>query len=907
MRFERWVYTIPLRLRSLLRRGRVEAELDEELRYHLERQVEENLARGMTAEEAREAALRAMGGVEQRKEECRDARRVTPVEDFVRDLRYGLRVMLKHPGFTAVAVLSLALGIGANTTIFSMVNGFILRPLPVQNPEELVVPFWGGKTDAEAWGPFSYANYVDLRERNKSLSGLLAVTLTSAGISSGDRGGGASGRAEVVLGEVVSGNYFDVLGVEPVLGRGFLPEEDRAQNAHPVAVISHALWQRWFNADPSVLGKTIQLNGSPFTVVGVVPETFKGVEFGARPSFWVPLMMLSKFGPGEGWEANRGWRMFELMGRLRPGVTAAQAEADLNLALEDLSRLYPTNENTKIQIVSELDGRFSSASGFFKFTSAIALCVSGLVLLVACANVANLMLARAVARTREIGIRLAIGASRFRVVRQLLTESLLLASLGGALGWLLARWGTGLVNASLPPMPLPVELDVSPDLTVFKWVVAVSLLTGVISGLAPALLASRPDLVAVIKGDGAAQAHGSRGRRWSLRGVLVVAQVAISVVVLICAGLFLRSLNKALHVDPGFSSENLVTMRLNTGFLGYAPATSERFYTELLRRVESLPGVRAASLADHLPLENGGSLRDNVMKEGEPDPLPNEGLVVACNVVGPKYFEAVRTPLVVGRGFTEQDDGDAPRVVIVNQEFARRFYGGERDALGKRFRFWHTSQPLMEIVGVARDGRYENLYEDPLPFMFLPHSQHFESDMSLLISATSAADLKAVTERARQEIARMDARMPVFAVQVAEQNLSFAYWAPRLAAGMSTAFGLLALTLATTGLYGVMTYAVTQRTREIGVRMALGAKIADVLKLILGQGVSLVLVGIAVGLAGAFAVTRVLSGMLLGVGATDAVTFLGVAVLLVAVGSLACWIPARRAARVDPLRALRYE
>ena len=893
------------RLADLFGREKRERELAEELESHLEMHIEDNLRAGMNPQEARRQALVKLGGLTQTKEECRRRRGFPMLEDLWQDLRYGVRILARHPGFTAVAVLALALGIGVNTAILSAVNGFVLRPLPVDKPAELLTPYWGRKTDTQVWGEFSYPNYVDLREQNRSFSDLCAWMETSAGISSSEsRNAGDSERAEVVWGELVSGNYFDVMGVKPLLGRGFLPEEDLTPNAHPVTVISHALWQRRFDADPAILGKTIYLNGLPYNVIGVMPESFLGSTFYLHHSFWVPLMMAQKFGRRAEWQTNRNYALFKLYGRLKPGLTLAQAETDLNLVADSLAKLYPgDNADTKIQLTTEVEGRYADATRVIRYGGLLALCVSGLVLLLACANVANLMLARAATRAREIGIRLAIGASRGRIVRQLLTESVLLSLLGGVLGLALAYWGTDVMRANFPPVPYPISLDFAPDVYVLKWMLLVSLLTGVIFGLAPALLASRADLVAVIKG---AAGQTRRRRRWNLRGALVVAQVTISIIVLICAGLFIRSLSKALETDPGFRTENLVTMMINPRVLGYDQKAIWRFFPEVLRRIETQPGVRAAALTDDLPLTVGDLSRGPIVKEGEAEPPPNQGVISACSFVSPKYFETMRTPLVMGRDFTERDDADAPPVVVVNQEFARRFYGSTENAVGKRFRFAQGT-PLLEIIGIAKDGLYRNLYEDRRPYMFLPVYQQAHGGVTLLISAQSAADLQAVAESARREIAQLDARLPVVGVMLAEENLSLAYWGPRMAAGMATTFGVLALVLATMGLYSVMTYDVSQRTREIGIRMALGAQVRDVLRLIVSQGVQMVLVGVVLGLAGAFALTRVLASLLLGVGTTDLATFIGVAVLLVAVALLACYISARRAARVDPLVALRHE
>jgi macrolide transport system ATP-binding/permease protein len=901
-----YLRALAARLRGLFGDRRANQELDDEIETHMRLLAERYVRQGMSEAGAAWASRRQFGNVTLLKEEHRDMRAIRLIETFIQDLRYGARTLLRTPGFTLIIVITLALGIGVNTVILSTVNGFLLRGLAVEKPAELISAFWGKKSDPQVWDIFSYPNYIDVRNRTQSFSGLAAWNnMYSASLSTTDsRNAGGQERAELIWGERVSGNYFEVMGVKPILGRGFLPEEDRTQNTHPVVVISHALWQSRFNADAAIVGKTIYLNGVAFAVVGVAPETFYGSQFTMRQSFWTPLMMSSKFGLGAEWETNRDWKNIFVYGRLKPGVTMAQAEAELNLIADGLAKQYPNNTDTKIQVKAETDGRYQSLTKTFKLGGWLAMCVAGLVLLVACANVANLMLARAAARAKEIGIRLAIGAGRRRIVRQLLTESVLLSLLGGALGWLVAYWGTWLVAASVPPFPWPINLHVSPDGYVLKWMLGLSLLTGLIFGLAPALLASRPDLVAVIKGDAAGQRSGRR--RWSLRGALVVAQVAISIIVLICAGLFLRSLNKALKVDPGFSAENLVTMFLDPNLPGYDKAAGLRFYQELTRRIEAQPGVRAVSLATFLPLGGGGDGRGPIVKEGEADPPPNQGIGSSCGFIAPKYFATMRTPLVMGREFTEHDTADAPPVVIVNQEFARKFYGSEQNALGKRFRFWQGT-PLMEIVGIAKDGYYGSLYEDRQTYMFLPEYQNYQSQMLLLISANSADDLKAIVEHARREIGQMDARIPVFGVTMAEANLSYAYWGPRLAAGMATAFGLLALLLATMGLYSVMTYAVSQRTREIGIRMALGAQAGAVLRMEVWRGLQLALVGATLGLAAAFGLTRIMKNLLFNVSPTDPATFALIVLLLVAVALIASYIPARRAAKVDPLLAIRNE
>jgi len=819
------------------------------------------------------------------------------------DLRFGARMLRKQRGFTFIAALTLALGIGVNTAIFSAVSSLLLRPSPYAQPEKLAIVFTGAKQQPRVYDDFSYLNYLDYRDRNLSFSGLIAYRMTSAAIS--NTSGGSDDRAEVVWGETVSGNYFDVLGAPPALGRGFRLEEDRTPNTHPVVVLGHSLWLRRFNADPSIVGRSVYLNGHPFTVIGVAPERFTGTKFALRMEFWVPLMMRARMNINDAWRTDRSRQSLGLMGRLKPDVTIAQAEADLSLIAQELEKSYPqANEGRKVQVVTEREGRVNEAFPVMRLSSLLALGAVGLVLLIACVNVANLLLARGAARSREIGVRLSLGAGRGRIMRQLLTESLLLSLLGGALGLLLAYWSADLLNATIPPMPYVVDLNFAPDRLTLFWATGVSLLTSVIFGLSPALSASRVDLVAVVKSSGDS---GSAARRMGPRNLLIVAQLAVSVVVLVCAGLFLRSLRNSQAADVGFNVENLVSMQLDPELLGYNAEEGKRFYAELARRVATLPGVSSATVAHILPLGDNGWSTGPLIKEGEAPPSPNQGLYVHYSSIGVRYFETMGTRLLLGRDFTEHDGADAPQVVIVNLELARRLYGGAENAIGKRFLLADSSHAPFEIVGVAADGKYRNIYEDPRPYMFLPHQQFYISQATLTARAQSSGALQAVAEGMRREAQRLDPRLPAFDLKTAEQHMSWAYWGPKLGAGLSLVSGLLALALATMGLYGVMSYAVSCRKKEVGVRMALGAQQRDVLRLILRQGMALVVVGLACGLVAALALGRVLTGLLLGVGGSDPLVFVGVVALLALTALIACLIPARRATQVDPLVALRHE
>ena len=832
------------------------------------------------------------------------------------DLRYGVRMLMKKPGFTLMAAFTLSLGIGANTAIFSVVNMFLFRPAPVERPDELAAVFVGNEPGM--WMMHTYPQYVDLRDQNSVFLGLAASKMATVAISAEEHPGErANEHSNVIRGEIVNGNYFDVLGVRPAFGRTFTPEEDRAPNAHPVVVLSHGLWQRRFRSDPELVGRAVYLNGRPFTVIGIAPPSFIGTTFALEMDFWAPIMMQEQLGGSAEWFKERGsGNDLSLLGRLKPGVTMRQAQANLDILAQGLARPKPmSNESIKYVVVSEIEGRYYGYFGWYKLIAALALGFSGLVALVACANVANLLLARATARSREIVIRLALGASRRRIIRQLLMESMPLAMLGGGLGLLLSLWGVDLMKAGwffYIDSQLAV-VDFSPDLRTLNWTLAVSLITWLLFGSAPAWHAARTDLLPVLKNETGAGAVGSR--RSILRNLLVIAQLAISVVVLVCAGLFVKSLYKAQTADPGFQSEKLLSVRLDPGLVGYDAARAKVFFTDLVRQVETLPGVRSASLAFALPFTPvDGMIGTDVEREGDPPSPHGQGLdmerdmenFVDVNSVGPKYFETMGASLAVGRDFTERDSAGAPPVVIIGQALARRLYGSERQALGKRLRADEAA--WTEIVGVAQDGNIKGLLGDMRPYLLTPFLQgENPTRMTLVVRATSAGEFKSIAENVRREARKLDARVPIFQLNLGEDHVRPALRGPRFVAGISMTLAVIALALAGLGLYGVMAYAVSLRTKEIGIRMALGARLTDVLVMIIRQGMVLTLIGVTLGLAAAFALVRMVMNMFYGVSTTDPLSFIVIAPPLIVVALLACYLPARRATKVDPMVALRYE
>ncbi|MBX3280240.1 MAG: ABC transporter permease [Acidobacteria bacterium] len=819
------------------------------------------------------------------------------MESLLKDLHYGARMLWKQPGFTSIVVLTLALGIGANGVVFSLVNGLLLRPLPVDAPDQLAAVFTSDYSSGD-FGGSSYPDYVSFRDRNQSFAGLVFYMPQPLSLN-------VDGTNERAFGEIVSGNYFSVLGLRPALGRGFLPEEDRQPGAAPVAVISHRLWLSRFGGDSSTIGRGVKLNGQPFTIVGVAPENYSGLMRGLAVDWWIPAMMMDQLTPGQQDLTSRGNRGMLVMGRLKAGVTLAQARADFNHIAEQLYREFPQEwENIRrqgrtVSVLPESEARVPPQARMpVVIFAALLLSVVGLVLLIACANVANMLLARATARRKEIAVRLALGAGRGRLIRQLLTESILLALLGGAAGLVLALWGADLLMAFKPPVPVPLEINLPLDWRVLGFLSGLSLLTGIVFGLVPALAASRPEVVGALKYE-----SGGGGNRGRLRGALVVAQVAVSALLLICAGLFLRSLQNASAIDPGFDAENLLALSMDLQLQGYDEARSRQFSSQLLESMRAVPGVVNASLASTLPLGFGG--RMNITIEGY-NAQQGEDREVHNSTVAPGYFETLRIGLLQGRAFDEQDRAEAPGVVIVNEAFARRYWPGQAP-LGKRIQLGSggNDSPYLTVIGVARDGKYNSLGESATPFFYRALAQARVSAPTLIVrTAGNPGDSLAAV---RAAVEALDKNLPLYDVKTMRQHLGLALWPARLAGGALGVFGLLALLLATAGLYGVMSNAVAGRRREIGVRMALGADAAAVLRLVLQQGMKLVMVGLSMGLAAALALTHLLKSLLFGISATDPLTFTGIALLLTCTALLACWIPARRATKVDPLVALRCE
>jgi putative ABC transport system permease protein len=815
---------------------------------------------------------------------------------FWQDVRYALRMLVKSPMLTAIVVLTLALGIGANTAIFGIVNGFLLRPLPVKSPGQIMVVAGRMTNDTIGIPTLSYPQLIDLRKQATVFSDIFGSETGIGGLS-------FQGHTEEFVFSYVTGNFFTALGIQPALGRFVVPPQGETGSKDPYIVLSYSYWQKRFGRDPSIVGKQALLDGEEAVIIGVAPKGFQGTQFAVDMEGYVPLNMLSnaaKFWP------DRTARNLSVLARLNPGVSLSQAESSVNLIAARLAEQYPaTDKGVTLRVIPE---RFARPQPFttniVPFIAGLFLVLAGLVLLLACMNVANILLVRATVRQREMAIRAALGVGRTRLMRQLLTESMVLALFGGTGGLLLGKWSTRTIPLLLPATKgIPIHLDFSFDWRVFVYALAAALFTGVVMGLWPAFRASRADVNAVLHGEGRSDSAGSSRHR--LRSVLVVAQVGGSLVLLIVAGLFVRSLIGAQRTYLGFDPDHVLNVTLDPNEAGYDAVRTNNFYKELERRASALPGVQDASLAVTVPM-GMSSETSHVYIEGRILPPSQQPPLVFYNGVDAGYFDTMRVPLLRGRAFTQNDDEKAPRVAIVNQTMAQQFWPDE-NPIGKRFSVTAATGPFIEVVGVAADGKYVFLGWSHQPYYYVPLAQNYQSYRTLQLRASVAPE--SLIPQVESEIHTIDPAIPVSDIRSMKESLAGAngYFIFRVGAMLAASLGTLGLILAVVGVYGVVSYAASQRTHEIGIRMALGANRWNILALVLRQGLLLVVAGVGVGLALAWALTRSMATLLIGVSPTDALTFGSTTLLLAAIGFWACYAPARRAMRLNPMAALRHE
>jgi len=805
---------------------------------------------------------------------------------IIQDVRFGLRMLARTPGFTVVVAITLALGIGANSTIFSWISSTLLDPIPGVADTSRLVSVMKGERIEHPTPPFSYPDYVDLHSRTGSFSGLLAyhddyVSLTG------------THRPERIYGAFVTANYFDVLGVQPILGRGFQSGEEDNAGGMPVAVISYSLWQTHFGADPGIIGKPIQINRHPGTIVGVAPRDFQGCKSGLRTDLWFPLVY--------GWDDvhQRDARWLQVLGRLKPGMSRGQAEKELDLQMQRIARQFPDSHRGPNQITLDPLWRSPFGVNVYLYKSLpMLLSLAAVLLLLACANVANLLLVRSVARRREVALRLAMGANRWRLVRQLLVESLLLALVGGAGALLLTRWTAGTLAAFFPPTAsIPISINGQTDQRVLVVTIVISILSAMLFGILPALRASGLAPITVLKEEAGSMSGGIHKSR--LSRALVVAQLSLSLLLLICAGLFIRSLQKAQRSDPGFDPNHILLASYELGPAGYSDAQGTTFNRELLAKLSVLPGVDSVTLADCTPL-SFNIRSDDVFPDGYV-PQPGEFMEISRCVVGPNYFHTLRTPIIAGRDFTEQDTDKSQIVAIINEEFANRYWPG-KDPIGKRIR---NGQQWFTIVGVARNAKYRRLVYAPEPVYFTALDQCYRDLVTIHVRVSG--DPRSYAGVVERTVHQLNADLPVFGVTTLKSSMQLGSIFERVAGTFAGAFGFLAAVLAAVGIYGVIAYATRQRTREIAIRMALGARRREVLELVLGQGFWLTVAGLGIGIVISIALTRYLKSELYGVAASDLWTYAAVSLLLCLVSLVACYIPAQRATKVDPMEALRHE
>jgi predicted permease len=879
------IQSIVAGVRALFRKKRVEREMDEELHGYLDAAVKDKMRSGMSYEQALRAARVDMGSLDAVKEETRSAGWEASVESLWQDVRYGLRQLKRNPGFTVVVVLTLALGIGANSTVFSVLNGLFLRALPVPDPERLVT-----FSDTN----FSWADYVTHRDQAKSFASLstsYAFPFT-ANLNS-------TRPPQHIYGGLVTGNFLTTLQIRPVLGRGFLPDEDQLSSPKPVVILSYQFWRRQFGGDPEILGKAIRLNNASYTVVGVMPSELRTVDIGIAPDLWAPMATLPQLDitEAQAHPFTSDEEGFWIFGRLKPRVSRQEAQAEVNVINERLRQAAGKKEKRPIALATAgvLPGEIGK---MFLGVSSVVMAIAGLVLLIACVNIANLLLARGTSRRREIAIRLAMGAGRRRIIRQLMIGNLILAFLGAAAGLFLAWAATQAVARVELPLNWPIVLNFAPDLRVLLVTVGIGVLTGLVFGLAPSARATRLDVNSSLKdSDTASTAFSSQ---WT-RKVLIMVQVAVSVVVLVAAMLFLHSLWNGFSIDLGFRPENLLIATLDTTAQGYSKERSALFFRQLEERLSALPGVRSASVVAPLPL--------GIYSSGSQVSVPGTSRTVDANrhVVGPRFFETMEIPILRGRSFRDIP-ASSPPVAIINRVMAERLFPNE-DPIGQHVHWWNK---VYEIAGVAGDAKSKTIGEAFKPCLYQLAAQN-EADLALF-SATGISLMvrtvgkpMAIAPVVQQEVERLDPTLPVYGVQTMEDQVGKSLVLARLAASFLGAFGFLALTLAAVGLYGLMSYTVAARTREIAVRMALGASVARTLSMLARQGLTMVGVGLAAGLAASLAVGRLVSSLLYGVGGFDPLTFIAVPIALVFVACIAVLVPARQAAKVDPMVALRHE
>jgi len=814
------------------------------------------------------------------------------IEGMRNNWKHALRGLRRNPGFAITACLSLALGIGVNTAIFSFVNTVFLRPPDVRDPGGLVRvhPYFIKQNSASL---FSYPNYIEVARRSQTTEGMLAYRIVTVNV-------GAANSTERAWGLLVSANYFDLLGVSAAQGRTFLAEEGRTEMTHPVVVVSHSYWQRRLRGQPDIAGKTITINTRPFTVAGVAPKDFHGTDPLYLADLWFPLQMQPAVEVGGSWLASRGAGMLSVVARLKPGVTPAQAGAEMRSIAAALAQQYPdTNANETIKVVAGLGTIAPQITDGLLFFSTFLMAVVGLVMLLACANLANLLLARAAGRMREIAVRLSIGATRSQLIQQLLAEALAVSLLGGISGVLLGQWLLSLLGAIRLPMPVPVQLNYPLDWRVVLFALALSAGTGIAFGLLPALRASNPDLVPSLK-EGASGGY----RRSYLRDGLVVAQVALSFILVTAAGLFLRSLILTQAIDPGFETRRLLLATIEVANAGYDAPRGQAFYSQFLDKLRATPGVSAASLTHDLPFALNRQ-STTIALPGEDRRTWRERPYAGYSTIATDYFKAMGNPLVAGRDFAATDTPEKPRVAIVNEAMVRQLWPGERDVLGKRLSLRGPDGPFLEVVGVARDSRNLSPQQPARPMVFIALSQSFDSFLTAVIR--TEGDPAALGQTVRSILHSLDPNLPLMTVQTMPEYLSFSLLPARIAAAVLGFFGLMALVIASSGIYGVMAYMVSRRTREIGIRMALGATAGDTIGRIVGQGLRVAGVGLILGIGGALALGQVTASLLFGISATDPLVFVSGAMILSSVAFLACFFPARKAMRVDPLIALRYD